>query len=38
VPTETPFPTQTPAPAVNEEPESFFDTLIQFFKDLLGIQ
>jgi hypothetical protein len=37
LPTEKPVPTSTPAPKV-EEPQNFFDSIIQFFKDLFGIQ
>lgn len=38
LPTDTPIPTLTPAPKIEEEPQNFFDSIIQFFKDLFGIQ
>jgi len=38
LPTDTPIPTSTPASKIDEEPQNFFDSIIQFFKDLFGIQ
>jgi hypothetical protein len=36
--TNTPVPTSTLAPTPTEEPQNFFEQLIQFFKDLFGFE